>query len=423
MSILIAIDNMTEKDSLPAQPSGASEVELELEITDLSRGGAGVARDSSGRVVFVPLTAPGDLARVRIVSGKNFRAAGSRRVREKKQYAQGELIEIVRPSPARQKARCPAFGRCGGCQWQHLSYDLQWRTKVNGVQHALKRVKVDLPFRSAEAWQEFPAERSWEYRNRIQLRGFGDKIGFYAPRSHELVELDRCDIARPEINEAWEEIRNQGKRLPEPYKVEVYVTTEGRVVRVWNAPHGAAGFRQVHDEQNEKLRAWVGQALTPGRPLFDLFGGSGNLCVPIAHRMGEVHCVDISAPGERGTGVPDNIHFYRSAVVPWLLSRTKRNVKPAAGDLPESAISTFAGPASAILDPPREGLAEQITPIEKALRALRVTEVVAVGCDPDAWARDLSRWIRRGWRFERAAVLDLFPQTPHVEAMALLKID
>jgi len=110
-------------------------------------------------------------------------------------------------------------------------------------------------------------------------------------------------------------------------------------------------------------------------------------------------------------------------VVPWLLSRTKRNVKPAAGDLPESAISTFAGPASAILDPPREGLAEQITPIEKALRALRVTEVVAVGCDPDAWARDLSRWIRRGWRFERAAVLDLFPQTPHVEAMALLKID
>src|SRR4051812_26561964 len=101
--------------------------ELTLKIQDLARGGAGVSRDESGRVIFVPYTAPGDVVRVRITE-------------EKKNYAQGELLEVVEPSSIRQKAPCPVFGRCGGCQWQHLPYELQFRTKLQGVVHALSRV-------------------------------------------------------------------------------------------------------------------------------------------------------------------------------------------------------------------------------------------------------------------------------------------
>src|SRR5690349_20214142 len=120
---------------------------IELIIQDLARGGAGVARDASGRVIFVPYSAPGDRVRVRITESK-------------KNYAQAELIELLEPSSLRQQPPCPVFGRCGGCQWQHLPYSLQWETKVKGVLHALGRVQVEPPARL----EELAAERIWEYR-------------------------------------------------------------------------------------------------------------------------------------------------------------------------------------------------------------------------------------------------------------------
>lgn len=79
-----------------------------------------------------------------------------------------------------------------------------------------------------------------------------------------------------------------------------------------------------------------------------------------------------------------------------------------------------SSPSSAILDPPREGLAEEFNTIASALPALGVTEAVLVGCDPDAWARDISRFLKKGWQLKAAAVLDLFPQTHHVESIGLL---
>lgn len=350
-----------------------------------------MSRDASGRVVFVPKTAPGDRVRVRIIE-------------EEKKYAQGELLEILDSSPVRQKPRCPAFGSCGGCTWQHLPYELQWKTKSSGVQHALSRVKIELP----SSFEEHPAERIWEYRNRVQLRGEGSRIGFHAAGSRDLVPVNRCDIARPEINSAWETLREEGSRLPKPYKVEVAVEETGAIRKVWNSRHGAAGFRQIHDDQNAKLRNWIANTITsdPQRVLFDLFGGSGNLSLGLAARFAEIHCVDFSAPSVRPEGVPSHFHFHRAGVGEWL-ARTRNRVFPCAG-------------RSAILDPPREGLADRFSEIEEAICRMNVDELVAVGCDPDAWARDVSRFIRRSWRLKAVALFDFFPQTPHIESAALL---
>lgn len=366
---------------------------LELQITDLSRGGSGVAREDSGRVIFVPFTAPGDRVRVEIVQAN-------------KNYAQGKLMDILDPSPVREKPRCPAFGRCGGCEWQHLPYELQWKTKLSGVMHALARVGLqELP-----PIEEVPAQQIWEYRNRVQLRGFQKSLGFYSSGSHDLVPLNRCDIARPEINEAWEKIREQGEKLPRPYKVEIETLPIGGGIQVaWNSRHAAGGFRQVHDEQNAQLQRVVGQWITPGRVLFDLYGGSGNLSLPIAPKMTEVHCVDLSVPTSDFQGKPSHFTFYRSSVSSWLINLIQKQTgKP------------LSSPSSAILDPPREGLAEEFNTIASALAELGVTEAVLVGCDPDAWARDISRFVKKGWRLKAAAVLDLFPQTHHVESIGLL---
>ncbi|MGZ3699111.1 MAG: class I SAM-dependent RNA methyltransferase, partial [Bdellovibrionota bacterium] len=233
---------------------------LEIRIADLSRGGAGVGRDASGRAIFVPLTAPGDLARVEIVGTE-------------KRYAQARLLELLESSPERREPRCRVFGRCGGCQWQHLDYSLQWRTKVSGVRHALTRVQVPL----AGPLSEFPAERIFEYRNRVQLRGQGRELGFYAAGSNEVVPIERCEIARPEINAALDAVRAEGAKLARPFKVEVEVLADTKIRSTWNSAHAASGFRQVHDEQNELLKKWVSERIPDGALVLDLYGGQGNL--------------------------------------------------------------------------------------------------------------------------------------------------
>jgi 23S rRNA (uracil1939-C5)-methyltransferase len=384
------------------EDSHENDATLELEITDLSRGGAGVARQADGRVIFVPLTAPGDRVRARIVDTES-------------RFANAELLEVLRPSPERIQPRCPLFGRCGGCQWQHLPYSRQWATKLEGVRHALRRTGVPQP----DQVDERPADRIWEYRNRVQLRGHGTDLGFFAARSNSLVPADRCDIARPEINTAWDEIRREAAPLPSDriFKVEVEVLADGSLRKTWNSAHAAAGFRQVHDEQNEALRDWVGERIPSDREVLDLFGGSGNLSLSLAARVRRVDCVDTGAPRARPEGTPTNVEFHRAPVLGWLLRRAATVRGRSRGPNTES-FERF--PTAAILDPPRDGLGRDATEIISALEALRVREAVAVGCDPDSWARDLSRFLRRGWRLERVAVIDLFPQTPHVESVAYL---
>jgi 23S rRNA (uracil1939-C5)-methyltransferase len=371
--------------------------ELELLITDLARAGPGVGRDAEGRVVFVPYAAPGDRVRVRITG-------------REKRYAQAELIEVLEPSSERVKPPCAVFGRCGGCQWQHLPYSLQWRTKLRGARHALERVGLrGHPL--LERLEELPAQRVWEYRNRVQLRGEGSQLGFYATGSHELVPIQRCEIARPEINAALAAIREEGQAKLRAYKVEVEVLPDGSVRRTWNASHAAGGFRQVHDEQNASLQAWVASAASAGSCLLDLYGGSGNLSTGLADRHPAIHCVDISAP-EGTPGPRETYRYHRSAVLPWLESRAQK----ALATLPAET------PRAALLDPPREGLGAELKRIAERLEGFGVRELVLVGCDPDSWARDTFRLTQRGWKLERIGVLDLFPQTRHIEGLALLRL-
>jgi 23S rRNA (uracil1939-C5)-methyltransferase len=375
--------------------------EITLEITDLSRSGTGVARGEGGRVVFVPFTAPGDLVRAKITKSD-------------KRFSEADLLEVLRPSAIRQKPPCPVFGKCGGCQWQHIPYEMQWATKVKGALQALARVQVPVP----QQIDELPADQIWNYRNRVQLRGFKSELGFYAARSHERVAVDSCAIARPELNAIFAETLEEGRKFESPYKVELEILPDGTTRTLWNSAHGAGGFRQVHDEQNLKLRTWVAAAITPGLHVYDLFGGSGNLGKTVAARALAVDCVDVGAPeGTQVEGLPE-LRFHRSPVAKWIVAAARSEARLERTSNPAKAPSK----ASAILDPPREGLGDDHDKIVSALEALNVQEIVAVGCESDAWARDVSRLIKRGWKLERVGFLDLFPQTPHVECLALFKV-
>lgn len=367
-------------------------MEITLHITDLARSGAGVARDAQGRVVFVPFTAPGDHVRAEIVS-------------EDKRYAEARILEILSPSPERAAPPCPVFGKCGGCEWQHLPYERQWQAKKNGVLHALKRVEVDT---QNIAWDDLPAERMWEYRNRVQLRGFRDSIGFYARGSNQLVPIEKCYIARPELNAKIQKVKQEGTNRPREYKVELEVFPDGQVTESWNAGHSAQGFRQVHDEQNAKLQNWVAKHLENQKGvLLDLYGGRGNLSLHLTDQFSEIHCVDIGAPASPPPGTRIHYHFHRAPVLDSLRQKGAH-------------LSSLGKPIQVVLDPPREGLGSDLAPIVEILKSLPVQKTLLIGCEPDPWARALHRLQKHGWAVDRIGALDFFPQTHHVEALASL---
>ncbi len=374
--------------------------DLELTIVDLSRGGAGVARTESGKAIFVPLTAPGDRVRARIWKDEG-------------RYAHADLLELLEPSPGRVEPRCPVFGRCGGCQWQHLPYPEQWRVKKSGALHALTRVGVLTPDLSLPT-DEFPAREEYGYRNRIQLRGHRETFGFFARRSRDGVAIESCPVARPEINAALPKLREEAATRDD-YKVEIEVLGDGQVRWIWNSRHAAGGFRQVNDEQNARLRDWVSEHLTPDRHLYDLFGGAGNLSWSLAERMSRIDCVDTGSPGAQGrpADAPKNLLFHRADVAQWLKGETRKIER-----IPELDRTRAT---SAILDPPREGCGPKITSIVESMKKLHCDEILAVGCDPDSWARDVGRWVRHGFEPVRLAFFDFFPQTPHLESVALLR--
>ena len=385
-----------------------------LKIQDLSRGGNGVTREvaSEGdkpRVIFVPLTIPGDVVTVKLVA-------------EERRFATAELVEVETSSPDRVTPPCAVFGKCGGCTWQHVPYATQWKTKLGGALHALSRTDVKLPSRPVE---EFPAANPWNYRNRIQLRarptGDGITLGYFGRRSKDLVGVERCEIAREELNAILAETRAEAEAMldekvtkgePNPeVKVEIEVLPDGSTRKAWNARHGALGFRQVNDEQNAKLQAFVRENIAEGAHFFDLYGGAGNFSYDDAARYSFVECVDTGSPEGGFEGQPENFRFFRGDVPRWLDRRTKEF---------EKGVFKPKGPIEVVLDPPREGLGDQSNKIASSLERLGAKKIVAVGCDPDSWARDLSRLAKHGWRVEKLAIFDLFPQTPHVESVAVL---
>jgi len=361
-----------------------------IDIIDLSRSGAGFGRDENGRAIFVPFTMPGDTVKVKLTKAKS-------------KFAEGYIVDIITPSPQRVKPACDVFTKCGGCQWQHIPYAHQWETKKQGVINSLGLNGIKLP---AEI-DEFPAENEWHYRNRIQLRGFKDEIGFYESQSNKLVAIEKCEIAHAKINEILENIKQQGKTFNKPYKVELNLALDGSVSQTWNDEHASSGFRQVNDDQNEKLKKWIAELVPDNQPLLDLFGGAGNLSIPLIDRLPEIHCVDSSVPNKAEQPAA-HFHFHCSSVEPWL------NNQVAAKKLAKKA------PWTALIDPPRDGLDKSGETVTTYLKQLGVDTVVIVGCKTDPWSRDVGHLIAQGWQLEKLAVFDFFPQTFHVESAAYL---
>lgn len=368
-------------------PKNSSEI-IELTIDSLSyNGGRGVGR-YEGVVVFVPDTAPQDLVRARVVE-------------KKPRFWQAELVEILKPSPARRTAPCPVFERCGGCSWQHINYSTQVEQKQKILKDSLRGLNK---FGEFEMLPFLQAPQEFNYRNRIQVHTRGGKFGFFAKRSRDLVTFDQCLISENAINDQLKNLKPI-----EDGKTEIAVTETGEVrVMPGGRDPEAALFSQVNTAQNEALKKCMREMIA-SKPewIMDLYSGSGNLTFPLSDQFPEVPVLSVELSRvavERGQA----------------LSKERKNLRWQAGDV-EAVLhreKPLKGPGLVVLDPPRTGVSQQV--VHELLR-LRPQQIIYVSCNPSTFARDAERLVASGrFRLVKVMGVDMFPQTEHVELIASL---
>ena len=373
---------------MKGRPASAPPTLHELAIDSLANSGDGVGR-LDGRVTFVPGTAPGDVARVRLVeSGKRL--------------ARGRLVELVEASPVRAAPRCAVFGTCGGCDWQHVDYAAQLEAKREQLVQTLVRVGAldDPPVAPVE-----PCPSPYGYRDRIRGTLRDGRLYLHRRGDGARVPVARCEIADERIND-W-------LAGPDPAAVEGRVElalVDGEVVALTlgDGRDTALGFRQVNPAMAARLEALLLEDLAGAghARVADLYCGRGAWTLAIA----------AANPDARVTGI--EVHAgaveeaRRRAADAGLGNASFRH-----GKVEKLLKGLTLGGGACIVDPPRAGLDERVL---ARLAHDPAATLVYVSCHPATLARDLKA-LGAAYELVHVQPLDMFPQTAHLECRALLR--
>lgn len=395
---------------------------FDLHIEKLVYGGEGLGR-REGQVVLVPFVLPGE----RVTVAPEPERGGVLRAR---------LAGLAEPVPGRVNPDCPYFTRCGGCHYQHASYELQLEVKRSILVDTLRRVgKIEAAPGATVVGEP------WGYRNRMQFHLARGLIGLREARSHRICPVERCPISSPRINATLTTLREmiRDPRWPRfvrsielfsnETEVQLNVLDADRPVARrffdWCAeriPGAAAGtldypaawftyrvwnrsFFQTNRFLADALAAEA-LATAEGERAVDLYAGVGLFTLPLARRCGQVTAI------ESGAGAVRDLQFNseRAGVPVRIEHATAEMFLQRLSDSPDFVLA----------DPPRSGLGKEVV---RRLAELRPPRLTIVACDPATLARDLAALVAAGYRVERLALVDLFPQTFHIETVAHLRRD
>jgi len=403
---------------------------FDLELTAMAHGGSALGR-YEGRVIFVPYTIPGETVRVELVEART-------------RWGRGRLLEISDPSPHRVQPPCPYFGpgKCGGCHFQQIDYEAQAEYKRDVLVDQLARLGG---LHDANVQEIIGAAQPWAYRNHAQFSTTPEgQLGFLTADTHHVVPVEECLILDPLLGELraaldmeWPELHRlslrcgsvTGDRMAvfelnqyEDFYIDVdfpvscvILLADGEAVVLMGNAYleeqvagrdyriSANSFFQVNTAGAEALVALVHQALAPtsSDSLLDLYCGVGLFGLSLADQVGRVIGVeaDPSAAADfrynaRGMDHVELIEGKAQSVLP----RIKERV-----DL-------------LLLDPPRSGAGQGII---DQIAHLNPRRIAYVSCDPATLARDARHLTESGFLLQEVQPVDLFPQTFHVEAVAL----
>lgn len=426
---------------------------MELTIEKLIYGGDGLARVVSGeraKTVFVPYVLPGERVQATIVD-------------DKPGFSHAALDQVLEPSKLRSSPPCPYFGKCGGCHYQHIGYEDQLRFKAEILKETLRRVaKLELP---VEIQTHSSPPLNYRNRTRFHVRATpGFAIGYFRHGSHELLPIRECPISSPLINhvlaELWRLAEKQG--IPSQIEeielfandsddaclIELYIREVAEemplrsfaeaVSRTVPETVGIISFRNSRKSDGKRdllcgepkmnyaaggqaYRVSAGAFFQTNRHLIqqmvelavnqrkgklalDLYSGVGLFTLPLARRFERVIAVESS------TISSEDLRASAPANVKVSIQSTEKYLTSTAGK---------RRPDLVIVDPPRSGLGSVVC---RELLKMPAKEFVYVSCDPATLARDLKQLTAGGFNIAAMHLIDLFPQTFHIETCTVLRL-
>lgn len=391
-------------------------------IEKLVYGGAGLARTPE-RVTMTNFVAPGEQIRAEIV-------------KQQKGFREARLLEVVEPSPSRVAPVCGHFQTCGGCHYQHLNYDAQIEAKREILRESLQRIGKFTPPTGIGVLSGEP----YGYRNRIQLHLDRARIGYKESRSHKLVPVKECPIASPMLQSALAALR---ERVHHPHfpkfirEIELFSngqTTQFNIIHAesgvqkhffeWMAevipgaadsfleyPVGADRFRvsyQSFFQVNRFLLEPLVDLVTAGAKGdmgVDLYAGVGLFSLPLARKVRKLTAVEVVR------GAARDLEFNAA--------EAQLNISVLQTPAEDYLVKRQTPPDFVIADPPRAGLGQQAV---RELLRWKSPAITIVSCDPTTLARDLAGLLAGGYEIEDLTMVDMFPQTFHIESVTRLRL-
>jgi len=370
------------------------------QITKITAGGAGLAH-IEGKAVFIEGTAPGETVLCRITT-------------EHRSWAQAELQEVLVASPDRVQPVCPLWGKCGGCNMQHLSYPAQLAAKTTILTEAFTRIGGFSPSQPLV----FPSE-PWEYRNRMQFHAIrgetGTMWGLKARKKGEIIPIPHCPIADPGIRAMQAEFLPPGKDRFTVYTRNGLFLCEGGVergkTRVLDRELtlDVGVFFQSNGIMLEKLITGLQEiAATADQtlPMADLYCGVGTFAAFLATSFPHTDLVE-----EHKTALTlaqENLTPYKSATFYAQRSEQWAKSNLSAGNARHYGFITA--------DPPRQGFDPVLA---RALAANGPPLLAYISCEPATLARDSALLLQGGYELRELRFYDFYPQTAHIESLAI----
>ena len=427
---------------------------MKLRIEKAIYGGNGLARmtegEQAGKAVFVPFALPGEMV-----------DAGVRA--SKKGFAEAELLAVIEPAPERVPALCRHFGVCGGCQYQHAVYEAQLAMKRGILRETLERAGVrQLPEIAVHAAEP------WHYRNRIRLRCENNRLGYNRRGSHVFLPIAECPIAAPLLWQAAQVLMElplegisevelftdalesklqltllaakpiasqrlsrlcevlqakmpqligasvvQADRDQRGHRGQPDESVEGHVATQWGEPSlpytvagqsyrvQAGGFFQVNRFLIDTMVSLV-TAQRSGQHAWDLYAGAGLFTAALMQHFAQVTAVEIGEASFRElSSLVTAPHRALRATTAEFLRRGK-----------------LQAPDLVVVDPPRAGLGPEVV---ERLAALQTPRIVYVSCDPATFSRDAAGLLQSGYTLAELHLVDMFPQTFHLETVAVFE--
>ena len=391
---------------------------LEVTLTGFAAGGKAVGHAPDGRVVFVEYGIPGE----RVIAEITADHAG---------YLEATAVQVLEASPHRVEAPCGYFGRCGGCQLQHIDYPEQLRLKADVVRDQLTRIgHFDAAFATSTVREMLGMDDPWGYRNHMRFTARRDgEVGFMQRGTHRFMRIDHCAIATDAVNNVLEATQGrtmQARQLTVragEHTGDIMVQPKiqwrpgrphGRVESgqpnyteaLLGVPYRISGpaFFQVNTRQAERLVSLVIEHVHELKPrvVIDAYAGVGTFAALLAPWVERVVTIEESAAA--GDDAAVNLAPFKN------VTRVVAKVEAVLAGMEPA-------PDVVVIDPPRAGILPEVV---RAILESTARRVVYVSCDPGTLARDLRLFVDGGLTLREVQPVDMFPHTQHIECVSVL---